>query len=130
MWIPTLDGLIDRRILVNYRADPDVLVRFLPPPFRPLVVHGFGLAGICLIRMTKLRPRLLPISVLGSTENGALRFAVEWEDAGGHHTGVYIPKRFSNSRLVCLAGGRIFPGVHSRVRFTVAETGDRYRVEM
>jgi len=39
MQIPVIRGLIDRRILVNYRVDPDVLARFLPPPFRPLLVN-------------------------------------------------------------------------------------------
>jgi hypothetical protein len=31
---------------------------------------------------------------------------------------------------VCFLGGRFFPGVHSRARFRVAETGDHYRVEV
>ena len=31
MRIPTIRGLIDRRILVNYRVDPAVLARILPP---------------------------------------------------------------------------------------------------
>ncbi len=130
MWVPVLDGLIDRRLLVNYRADPDVVARLLPAPFRPQVVNGFALAGICLIRMTRLRPRYFPVSVLGPTENGALRFAVEWESGGRVHTGVYIPKRFSTSRFVCLIGGRFFPGVHYRAKFKVEEAGDRYSVEM
>jgi hypothetical protein len=130
MWTPTLDGLIDRRILVNYRLDPGYMARILPPPFRPKVVRGFGLAGICLIRMAMLRPRFFPVSVLGSTENGALRFAVDWEQDGKSHSGVYIPKRFSSSRLVCLLGGRFFPGVHTRADFRVEEADDRYRVEV
>lgn len=130
MWVPTLDGLIDRRILINYRVDPEVVTRFIPAPFRPQVVRGFALAGICLIRMTKLRPRFFPVSVIGPTENGALRFAVEWEQNGERRTGVYIPKRFSTSRFVCLIGGRFFPGVHYRARFKVNEHDDRYSVEM
>jgi hypothetical protein len=35
MQIPVIRGLIDRRILVNYRVDPDVLTKILPAPFRP-----------------------------------------------------------------------------------------------
>ena len=31
MRIPTLRGIIDRRILVNFRLDPDAVERFLPP---------------------------------------------------------------------------------------------------
>jgi hypothetical protein len=132
MWVPTLRGLIDRRILVNYRVDPEVLRRLLPPPFRPHVVRGFGLAGVCLIRMARLRPSFVPfpVPVLGRPENGALRFAVEWEQDGELRAGVYIPRRFSDSQLVALAGGRLFPGVHTLARFQVEESGDAYRVEM
>ena len=130
MWVPTLDGTIDRRILVNYRLDPAVAAGLIPAPFRPKVVRGFALAGICLIRMKDLRPRFFPISVFGSSENGALRFAVEWDDGDQIQTGVYIPKRFSTSRFVCLIGGRFFPGIHYRARFQVDEFGGRYRVEM
>lgn len=130
MWVPKLHGLIDRRILVNFRVDPEVMQRLLPPPFRVKTVRGYGLAGICLIRMKRVRPWFLPFSTLGVTENGALRFAVEWEHDGGLHSGVYIPRRFSTSRLVVLAGGRFFPGVHARARFRVEETETTYSVEM
>ena len=35
MRIPVIQGVIDRRILINYRVQPDVLARHLPAPFRP-----------------------------------------------------------------------------------------------
>src|SRR6516225_10195357 len=57
MFIPTLEGIIDRRLLVNYRVDPDYLQRLLPAPFRPKRIHGLGIAGICLIRLKQRRPR-------------------------------------------------------------------------
>jgi hypothetical protein len=47
MQIPVIRGVIDRRILVNFRVDPDVLARFLPAPFRPKLVNGAGMAGVC-----------------------------------------------------------------------------------
>lgn len=134
MWMPTLDGVIDRRILVNYRVDPEAIARVVPPPFRPRIVNGYGLAGICLIRMASIRPRFLPFVKLGSTENAALRFAVEWDNAGQHYSGVYVPRRFSTSRLVCLLGGRFFPGIHSHARFQVVEgsvgKSEDYRIEV
>ncbi|MFZ0546136.1 MAG: hypothetical protein WAM60_11890 [Candidatus Promineifilaceae bacterium] len=49
MQVPVIQGIIDRRILVNYRVDPEVLSRFLPPPFQPKLIKGVGIAGICLI---------------------------------------------------------------------------------
>lgn len=130
MWVPTVRALIDRRILVNFRVDPEVMQRHLPAPFRVTKVRGFGLAGICLIRLKRPRPWFLPFPILGRTENAALRFAVEWEEGGRRRSGVYIPKRFSTSRVVAFAGGRFFPGVHARARFTVEEAGDFYRIEM
>ncbi len=64
MQIPVIRGLIDRRILVNFRVDADVLARLVPAPFRPKLVNGAGMAGVCLIRLKGIRPRFLP-SFLG-----------------------------------------------------------------
>ena len=46
MRIPVIRGLIDRRILVNYRVKPDVLAGLLPKPFRLKLVNGMGMAGV------------------------------------------------------------------------------------
>lgn len=130
MRIPAIRGLIDRRVLVNFRVDPRVLSAVLPAPFRPQVVNGFGVAGICLIRLKHIRPRFLP-AILGiSSENAAHRIAVEWDAAGETHTGVFIPRRDTSSRLNALAGGRLFPGVHHRARFDLRETDDHFHIAM
>ena len=130
MRIPTIRGLIDRRVLVNFRVDADVLSRVCPLPFRPQTVNGFGVAGICLIRLKHIRPKLLP-SFLGiSSENAAHRIAVEWDANGSTQTGVYIPRRDTSSFLNAFAGGRIFPGVHNRARFDVRETESEYHIAM
>ena len=128
MRLPTIRGIIDRRILVNYRVAPEVLARQLPAPFRPQLVDGHGIAGICLIRLKQLRPRFLPAFVGVSSENAAHRIAVEWDDAGAIRTGVYIPRRDTSSRFNVFAGGRIFPGTHHHARFDVDESGDSYSV--
>jgi hypothetical protein len=51
MKIPRIIGNIDRRILINYQVEKDVLSKYLPNPFRPKIVNGKGMAGICLIRL-------------------------------------------------------------------------------
>ena len=79
MRIPVVQGVIDRRILVNYRVDPDVMARVLPPPFRPQIVRGYAIGGICLIRLKGIRPRFVPIPVGLRSENAAHRIAVEWD---------------------------------------------------
>src|SRR5262245_29517367 len=128
MHIPVIRGLIARRILVNFRVKPDVLARLLPDPFRPKLVNGTGMAGVCLIRLKNIRPRFLP-SVFGiSSENAALRVAVEWDEAGEIREGVFIPRRDTSSRLNTLLGGRLFPGEHHHARFQVEERDGLYRV--
>src|ERR1700683_3947440 len=110
MQIPIIRGLIDRRILVNFRADSDVLARLLPAPFRPKLVNGMGMAGVCLIRLKSIRPRFLPAFLGISSENAAHRIAVEWDEDGETTEGVFIPRRDTSSRLNTLLGGRLFPG--------------------
>ncbi|MEQ8790319.1 MAG: DUF2071 domain-containing protein [Pirellulaceae bacterium] len=130
MRIPVIRGVIDRRILVNFRVEAEVLARLLPPPFRPQTVRGYGMAGICLIRLKGIRPRWLPAVMGIASENAAHRIAVEWNEDGQTRCGVYIPRRDTSSRLNAAAGGRLFPGEHHRARFEVDEHDERYHVEM
>jgi hypothetical protein len=128
MKIPTIVGTIDRRILINYRVDKSILQKILPQPFRPKLIGGDGVAGICLIRLKNIRPKGLPKHVGISSENGAHRIAVEWTENGVTSEGVYIPRRDTSSRLNSLAGGRIFPGIHHFAQFTIEEKGGSYSV--
>jgi hypothetical protein len=127
---PPIDGIIDRRLLVNYRVDPDVAATLLPSPFRPQVVNGYAVAGICLLRMTELRPRPLPRFLGLRSENAAHRIAVEWEDDNGVHCGVYIPRRDSASIANVIVGGRVYPGVHHRASFDVHESDQTVAVHL
>jgi hypothetical protein len=90
MRIPVIRGVIDRRILVNYRVAPDVLAPLLPPSFRPKLHGGYGMVGICLIRLRGMRPKFLPPWLGMSSENAAHRTAVEWDEAGHVRDGVYV----------------------------------------
>lgn len=130
MRIPVIRGVIDRRILVNFQVDPDVMARHLPAPFSPQLVRGKAVAGICLIRLKQVRPRFLPIPWGISSENAAHRIAVEWEQDGLTQQGVYIPRRDTNSRLNTWAGGNLFPGLHHHSKFTVHETPEDYSVTL
>jgi hypothetical protein len=122
MQLPAMRGVIERRILANYRLDPDVAARALPAPFRPKLQNGYSIAGICLIRLAGIRPAALPGSCGMGSENAAHRFAVEWDVDGVTREGVYIPRRDTDSRLNALFGGWIFPGHHHRARFDVVES--------
>lgn len=130
MRIPVIRGLIDRRILVNYRVKPEILSRHVPRPFRVKLVNGMGIAGVCLIRLKHIRPRFLP-SFLGiSSENAAHRIAVEWDVNGETKQGVFVPRRDTSSRLNTLVGGRLFPGEHSHATFRIKEHDDSFRIEL
>jgi len=129
MKIPTIKGTIDRRILINFQVDKEVVTKFLPKPFRPKLVEDKAIVGICLIRLKGIRPKGLPKSVGISSENGAHRIAVEWMEEGETKEGVYIPRRDTSSKLNSLAGGRVFPGVHHLADFTVNENGGHYFVD-
>jgi len=95
---PAMSSVIERRLLVNYRVDPEVAASLLPAPLRPQLVNGWAVAGVCLIRLRRLRPRGLPGWAGMRTENAAHRVAAEWDGTGGRQSGVYIPRRDTSSR--------------------------------
>ncbi len=131
MRLPTIQGVIRRRLLVNFRADPDVIQRELPTRFRPKLQAGNAVVGICLIRLEHLRPRLVPEIIGLSSENAAHRIAVLWDDDQGRtHEGVFIPRRDTNSSINLLLGGRVFPGEHNRADFTIQETPTNIAISM
>jgi hypothetical protein len=126
MRLPIIQGLIRRRLLVNFRVDAEVMSRFLPPPFRPKLHRGWAIGGICLIRLEEIRPAWLPRWCGISSENAAHRIAVLWDDPkGGPREGVFIPRRDTGSMLNHLAGGRIFPGEHHFADFCVDDDGTK-----
>jgi hypothetical protein len=128
MNIPTIQGIIDRRVLVNFTADPDTIKKIIPPPFRPRIYKNKSIVGICLIRLKHIRPKGLPNFIGISSENGAHRIAVEWTENGETKEGVFIPRRDTSSYLNSLAGGRIFPGRHFHAKFDVKEENGYYHI--
>ena len=64
-----------------------------------------------------------------SSENGAHRITVEWDEEGETKEGVYIPRRDTSLRLNTLVGGRIFPGKHYLAKFNVKEANGNYHID-
>jgi len=122
MKLPVIQGVIRRRILANFRVDPEVMQQQLPARFRPKLQRGYAVAGICLIRLEHIRPRFVPESIGLNSENAAHRVAVLWDEGGVRREGVFISRRDTNSQLNHLLGGRIFPGEHHQSSFSVAES--------
>lgn len=128
---PVMQGVIRRRLLVNFRVDPEVMQRHVPKPFTPQVHNGYAVAGICLIRLEQMRPRGISVPVGLASENAAHRVAVCWTDSGGSPgQGVFIPRRDTNSIASHLAGGRIFPGEHHLASFNVDHIADTIALRM
>ncbi len=120
MRIPTLQGIIRRRLLVNFRADAENIQKILPKEFRPKLQKGKAIAGICLIRLERMRPKFTPELLGISSENAAHRIAVLWEDASGEtREGVYIPRRDTDSFINATVGGTLFPAEQNRADFTI-----------
>ncbi len=125
---PRLAAVVERRLLINYRADPDVVAPLLPDGLRPQLVDDTAVVGVCFMRLGRLRPLGWPSALSLSSESAAHRIAVEWDSLEGTRRGVYIPRRDSNAPVSVAAGGRLFPGVHHRADFDVAETDDSFHV--
>jgi uncharacterized protein YqjF (DUF2071 family) len=129
MRIPTIHGYIDRRILINFTADPEVVEKIIPLPFRPKIYKNKAIVGICLIRLKNIKPKGLPDFIGVSSENGAHRIAVEWDENGEIKSGVYIPRRDTSLKFNTIVGGRIFPGKHFYAKFYVKEENGSYHID-
>jgi hypothetical protein len=117
-------------LLISYRVAPEVAQSLIPDVFRPQMIDGSAVAGVCMIGLQSVRPGWLRPRVGFRTENVAHRIAVEWDENGKTRSGVYIVERHSSSLVPVLAGGRLFPGVQKHARFDLDETETRFRVTM
>ncbi len=129
MKIPTIHGYIDRRILINFTAEPESVGKIVPFPFRPKLYKGKAILGICLIRLRNIKPKGFPDFIGLHSENGAHRIAVEWNEDGITKSGVYIPRRDTSLALNTWVGGRILPGKHYHAKFHVVEHNGQYHVD-
>ena len=129
MKFPSIHGYIDRRMLVNFIADPNIVAKIIPAPFRPKIYKNKAIVGVCLIRLKNIKPKGLPDFVGIASENAAHRIAVEWDAGGNTKEGVYIPRRDTSLKFNVLAGGRVFPGKHFYAKFNVKEAAGNYHID-
>ena len=69
-------GIIDHRILLNFRIDPEVMKRNLPEEFTPKVVNEYAIGGICQVSLSEMRAKGMPSIVGTGSHNAAHRIAV------------------------------------------------------
>lgn len=125
-----IDSMIERRVLLNYRLDPEMAGRLLPKPLRPQLVRGSAVAGTCFIRLGQARPIGLPTTLGWRMENAAHRIAVEWDGPDGIRRGVYLPKQFTESKISALAGRLMSPGPQQLGKFFIQETESEFDLSM
>lgn len=128
--LPIMEGVIRRRVLLNFRVEPDLVTPLLPAPIEVLSVNGVAIVGVCLIGMEQLRPKGLPGRIGMSSENMAHRVAIRYPTGNGMQDGVFIWRRETDDCLVSLLGGRLFPGVQQRAAFTIQETADSISIDV
>src|SRR5690606_10801675 len=107
MELPALNGVIDRRILINYRIRPEVVKSLLPSHLDPLIVNGYASGGICLLRLKNIGVKGAPSFLRINSENAAHRFLVTYRKGGEIVKGVYIPRRDTDSQLNVLVAGKL-----------------------
>ncbi len=130
MWLDTIHGIIDRRVLLNYRICPDALERVLPRPFKPKLYGAYGIGGVCMIRFKHLRPQAFPQWLGLNSENAAHRIAVQWQQDGEMKEGVFIPRRDTNSWFNRTFGGRVFPGIFHSSTFESSDSNSTVTVRI
>jgi hypothetical protein len=128
--VPDLVGRIERRLLINFRADPRVVESILPAPFSPQVVGGASIVGICIIRLAGARAAGLPARTGITAEHVAHRIAVNLPEGHRRSSGVFIPRRDTSSSLVSVVGSRFFSGGLHRAQCRVTEASGHYHAEL
>jgi hypothetical protein len=128
--MPDIVGRIERRLLINFRADPTVVESILPAPFSPQIVDGASIVGICIIRLAGARTAGLPARIGITAEHVAHRIAVNLPEGHGSSSGVFIPRRDTSSPLVSAVGSRFFSGGLQRAHCLVTEMAGHYRAEL
>jgi len=130
MKLPLLNGTIDRRILVNYKANPDVGRKLLPHPFEPLIINGYASVGICLLRLKGIGIQSSPHFTRINSENVAHRILIKFFLDGEETHGVYIPRRDTDSLLNVWLAGRLLSWPHYSATFKVKEDNEHYDIKI
>jgi len=131
MKMSAIRGRIARRVLVNVRIRPDVLQKILPPMFKPRLIDGWAIGGICFIALEQLRMPFLPAEIGLHSLNSAHRFAVYTTDENGIEKDfVYIARRDTDSTFSIMVGKHCFPAEHSKAKFEVEDLGHHINVNI
>jgi hypothetical protein len=129
---PAVRGVIERRILVNYRLDVGALDAVLPEPFRGREVgeSGKGIGSVCLMKVGDARLRFAPSAVGLSVETVTHRVSAERRKNGETENCVYVPRREVSSRFCAAVGERLLPAELNQADFRVVERDGVWRIRV
>jgi len=119
--LPRLEGVIARRVLLNFWADPAAVRKCIPGVFEVATVNGHAVVGVCLTRLEQLRPKGMPAFFGLAAESMAHQVAIRYRTRQGWQDGVFIWRRETDCPLLVQLGGRLFPGVHRLADFHVVD---------
>lgn len=127
---PAVRGVVQSRILVNYRVGLDALDTVLAEPFRAREVGetGKGLGTVCITTVEDARPEFVPVSVGVSIEMATHRVYAKVE-GGGEHC-VYVPWRGVSSGFQAFLLGSLLPTEYERADFRKEKTDTARRIRV
>lgn len=117
-----------RRVLANWRLPEAEAKKLLPDPLRPRLHQGWAVGGICLLKLADMRPKGMPAALGLSSDNAAHRIAVEWDEGGSTHYGVFVPHRDTSSWLQATFGSCAFTGEYDHADFQAQDQGDEHEI--
>lgn len=129
---PAIRGVVERRILVNYRVDVETLDTVLPEPFRGREAgeSGKGIGSLCFMRINDARLRFTPKSTGVSVETMTHRISAERENNGETEHCVYVPRRDVSSEFCAAVGRSALPTDLNCADFRVEERNGVFRIRV
>jgi hypothetical protein len=104
----------DCRLLLLYRAAPELVQARLPAPLRPLTVGGFGLVALEYARLERRATDWLPTGLAPGRDHLQLRYFVERSGSTAARATDYVHERHTSSLLGASWAARFRPA-HARL---------------
>ena len=127
---PAVRGVVERRLLVNYRVGLGTLETVLSGPFRGREVgeSGMGIGSICITKVENARPRFAPGFLGIPVETATHRIYARVEGSGEHC--VYVPRRDVSSGFHAFVMGSLLPTEFSQGEFRTEVKGGEQKIQI
>jgi len=118
---PSIHGRLLDRYIFNFRVDPKVLERHLPPVswLRPRIINGFGVVSFCLLNLKGVTLWPLPVQLGFDTISCAYRCAIVDGSGKDPEPSVYVLGRSTNLPIASSFGSILFSGTMNMIRCSI-----------